>query len=157
MHLSSANGELRRTHSTAVRCAGASRCTHDDCDRNRFERDGVPNVLQRTQVGYAALLQYGAPVHQGGPVSCAPALQNMVTVTGMNMIGTAFQMSYNSPMLATLLFSSVLPYSWQVNYGAGFNMTVTGVDMNRGAFQIFCGNRSSDLHLMVFCCSCSTM
>ena len=30
---------------------------------------------------------------------CVPALQSTMTVTGMNMIWTAFQMSYNSPML----------------------------------------------------------
>ena len=46
-------------------------------------------------------------------MSGAPALQNTLTVTGMNMTGTAFQMSNNSPMFATeLLCNTVLPYSW---------------------------------------------
>ena len=56
--------------------------------------------------------EYGAPAQQGRPVSGAPALQNTLTVTGMNMMGTAFQMSYNSLMFATeLLCNTVLPYS----------------------------------------------
>ena len=37
-HLSGASGEPRLTCSAAARSASAPRCTHEDCDRNRFEQ-----------------------------------------------------------------------------------------------------------------------
>ena len=108
---------------------------------------------QRPQAGYAAPTQYGAPVQKGGPVICVPALQSTMTVTKMNMIWTALRMSYDRPMLATELpCSTMLPYSWNNNKSRGtfFNMTVTGVNINRHGIPTFCSNRRLDLHLRVF-------
>ena len=108
---------------------------------------------QRPQAGYAAPAQYGAPIQYGGPVIYVPALRSTMTVTKMNMIWTALRMSYNSPMLATeLQCSPMLPYNWNNHQlrGTFFNMTVTGVDINRHGIPTFCSNRRLELHLKVF-------
>ena len=78
------------------------------------------------------------------------ALQSTMTVTKMNMIWTTLRMSYNSPMLA-----AELPYSWNKNKlrDTFFNMTVTGVDINRHDIPTFCSKRKLDLCFSNFAAS----